>query len=437
MTSPANISQITLFIDDVDKFNIANELVNAIYNFTQNELKAWLYCLAALRPAGTNNNTYIYRINCKEVAIELGILKDKNSFNRTIFSLYRNIKKKEIRIVKKTAQKWDDGNYLDVNFFSSVEYDKGFIEVVIDPKLHQYLFNLTSGFTELQRMELCSLSSTFAIRVYILLMQVKNVGYREDDIEEFKKLLRIEEKYKSFADLRRYVLNKAEEELRSKTSMRNLYYTTDARQGVKATRICWTLYPNMMNITETPARLNTREKKPVLLFDEKQKKLYETLKKLHISERRAKKFVESIEPVVIESNIAYCKKQFANKELDDQGAAAYLARAISDDYAKGTRSKAEQKRLAKARADELAKEQIELIEKETAVADIYESYLADLSAAKFLALLEKIAAYAVSSNLPFDIEAAKREGKAHFSKSLRAKLLLHKYIEIYPNDTDL
>lgn len=82
-----------------------------------------------------------------------------------------------------------------------------------------YLTQLKNKFTGISIKNVSSLKRTYSIRLYELLIQYKEIGYRTITIENFRIMLNIEDKYDLFKDLDKYVLKPAIKELNEKSNL--------------------------------------------------------------------------------------------------------------------------------------------------------------------------------------------------------------------------
>lgn len=91
----------------------------------------------------------------------------------------------------------------------------GIAHVKIDEDLAPYLFDLGQKFTQYQLYNVLAMKSSFSVRMYELM---KSYEFRKSiifDIDKLKKILMVEnvKSYNRFPDFRRYVLEKAQEEI--------------------------------------------------------------------------------------------------------------------------------------------------------------------------------------------------------------------------------
>ena len=172
-------------------------------------------------------------------------------------TFYRDIKKVCKKLVSTTIEikrpENPDG-CLITPWFSQAEYwpSHGYVEFCISKGLKPYLLQLQNRFTTYHLKQVMDLQSTYSIRVYELLRQFlplnsvkqgKNVAYREITIDDLRGYLGIDgDKYSLFSNLRRRVIDKAQEELEAKTDLK--FFFEPIRQGRKIHAIKFTIYNN-------------------------------------------------------------------------------------------------------------------------------------------------------------------------------------------------
>lgn len=97
----------------------------------------------------------------------------------------------------------------------------GIAHIKLDEDLVPYLFDLKNRFTSYGLRNILCMKSQYSIRLYELLKSYKIQVKKTFTIEEFKKLLMIEDikSYNRFPDLRRYVLEPAMKEINEYTDI--------------------------------------------------------------------------------------------------------------------------------------------------------------------------------------------------------------------------
>lgn len=94
---------------------------------------------------------------------------------------------------------------------------EGKVSLSFSPDLKPYLCNLKEKFTMYHLSDVSGLKKVYSIRLFELLKQYFEVGGRWISVEKFRAILELNDKYKKFAELKRWVITPAIKELNQKT----------------------------------------------------------------------------------------------------------------------------------------------------------------------------------------------------------------------------
>ena len=124
------------------------------------------------------------------------------------------------------------------NFISYGKYEEGegnfYIEIASSFK--PYLLKLKEFFSRIPIKYTYVLTSRYSIRLYELLKQYQETGFRIDKIEDLREMLGVEEhEYKAFKDFEKWVLKRAINEINEKTDLQVSY--VKKKTGRKITHI--------------------------------------------------------------------------------------------------------------------------------------------------------------------------------------------------------
>src|SRR5574344_1696434 len=169
-----------------------NFLINAksTYKYTLNELKLIYHLIANILPSDTNLE--IKKVSIRELNF---IVTDSNNYSK----IGKELEKLKIKIIKLP-------NGYEVNWFSCLKYENGFIEYSFDTRLKEFLLNINSNFTSYYLTNVLNLKSAYSIRIFELLFQLKDKGYRTIFLNDLRECLGIPISY-SNKDIRRLIQN--------------------------------------------------------------------------------------------------------------------------------------------------------------------------------------------------------------------------------------
>lgn len=188
-----------------DKLTIVkhNNLNEAAYDLPLDARRLILSAIAKIRSKNEIVPEHI-TVYCEEFAKQWG-LKSNNAYNQLKKArdvLYEN----SIRI-----KKLDNGEVWDVRWIDAAAYQdgEGYIKIAFSERIKPYLSNLESHFTIYRLAEIKNIKSTHAIRIYELLMQYKDTGWYQTEVETLKETLCISDKYSLWSEFKRNVVEKS------------------------------------------------------------------------------------------------------------------------------------------------------------------------------------------------------------------------------------
>jgi len=225
-------------VEEVNKINkkavatIHNNLIQARHKLSLEEIRLMDTIISFIQPEDDDFKVY---------KIPVSIFKDvygeqrKDIYDvakRTIEGLLS--KPIKIESINKDGKK----SFKMFNFISYGEYieGQGSFYISISPQFKPYLLKLKEFFTKIPIKYTYILRSRYAIRLYELLKQYEETGFRVDKIEDLREMLGVEKnEYTRFVDFERWVLKKGIKEINEKTDLEVSY--TKKRTGRRITHI--------------------------------------------------------------------------------------------------------------------------------------------------------------------------------------------------------
>lgn len=215
-----------------------NELIQKNrFELSLSEQKTIAYICSMIQPINPKDNIkgvlyqLEYEFNIREYCKICGIdyARGKN---------YKDIKATLKRLSDRSIWLDDGESEILMRWLSYIEIKKKSEKVLIeiDCTIAPYLFNLKEKFTQYQLYNILAMKSAFSIRIYEL---VKSYAYQKNktfEIDELKHLLMVSniKSYNNFKDFRRFVLEKALQEINRLTDLKISYETiTKGRKVVK------------------------------------------------------------------------------------------------------------------------------------------------------------------------------------------------------------
>jgi plasmid replication initiation protein len=188
-----------------------NDLINSCISEMSIFQKRFMYYVISLIDR-YDADFQVYRIQALDI-IKLAGISGKGWYQRMRSEL-RSLMGITIEIKK-------ENGFLMMNWVSSIEYNKGFIEVSLDPKLKPYLLLLQERFTVFKLQHVFRMGSTHSMRLYELLKQYENFGERKFELPALRQALNIApESYRNYNSLRTGVLERAQKDFEKCADLR-------------------------------------------------------------------------------------------------------------------------------------------------------------------------------------------------------------------------
>ena len=189
----------------------SNDLIRKTrYNLTATEMKIVIYLISKL--VATDKEIRKVNINIKDFCALINVQTNGREYE-AIKQSVRTLRDKSYWLTMPNGDEllfsWID--------FSYIQKRNGNIEITLSKSLEPFLLQLRGNYTAYPFREILSLSGKHSIRLYEYLRSFLYKGYARVSIQELKKILNIENKYKDWRDLKKTVIDPSIHEIRMKT----------------------------------------------------------------------------------------------------------------------------------------------------------------------------------------------------------------------------
>ena len=205
---------IILFMDS--KITKSNSLINASYRLSLNELRIVLYGLSFINPLEKEFKLG-HRFSLCEMADFYQIPPvDRPSFYKQIKdALVKQFWKREFTHYCEHRKEMISRRWL---IEISHGREDGTLAYHYNPLISKELQNLSGRFTSYFLSNVANMKSAYSIRIYELAIMYLNMSKKkkttfEIRVIDLKKKLEVQHKYKNFADLKRFILERAKKDL--------------------------------------------------------------------------------------------------------------------------------------------------------------------------------------------------------------------------------
>jgi plasmid replication initiation protein len=212
--------------NDKQILRVHNSFIQAIFSLSVDAKK--LLLAIWLHTNGSGKNIQIYRADImKKVGIDLKNLS-KEHREKIIEELMTKII--TIRDID------NPNNFTKIQLVYKTKYENGILYTNIDEDLMKYIREARDRlFTRFNIQNIKPLTSTHAIRIYLLCKEFEDTGWLKMTLDDFKKKFELEYKYKQIFDLKRRVLEVAKKQINENTDI-TIDYELE-KQGRKYTHI--------------------------------------------------------------------------------------------------------------------------------------------------------------------------------------------------------
>lgn len=195
----------------VRKVTQANELVQASYRLTLYEKKLILTALSFCD--SRKDVPKKITITASEFSEVSGV--DINHSYEKLYKAADNLYERSIKI--ETSDETDEFRWIQRKIIK--HKGEGQITIFWSTPVIKYISQLKQQFTTYNLASVGRLNSFYSIRLYELLMQFNSTKERLITVKKLRKIFDIEDKYKTWRDLRRYVIDPAVSELNQRTEL--------------------------------------------------------------------------------------------------------------------------------------------------------------------------------------------------------------------------
>jgi len=202
-----------------------NELIQAGYRLSLNEMRIVLYGLSLINPV-SEEFPLEYQIETHKFIKLFELESNKDIYSQIKETVMTKFWEREFTIdiheeeEKKQRLRW----------LSGVEYsDKtGFLKIFINPQLKHLLHQLKGHFTSYHLDKISSFQSGYSVRIYEISLMNLNQSNKNKcsfwiEIAHLKEKLDISEKYKQFADFNKRILEPVKKDINKHSDIRLSY----------------------------------------------------------------------------------------------------------------------------------------------------------------------------------------------------------------------
>jgi plasmid replication initiation protein len=205
----------------------SNQVIEASYQLSATEQRIVLAAISKIGRNATVTDEEIYRVTVEDIK-KLGIHEK---------TAYRDLKEGVNRLYDRSINLAIDEESIKMRWVQSIRFleSRGVIGIRFTKEILPFISNLSREFTKYFLSDISGMNSAYAIRFYELLSQYRSIGKREIVVDDIRKMLELGKRYPLFADLKRWVIDTAIDQINQHSPIHVTY--EQKKTGRKITHI--------------------------------------------------------------------------------------------------------------------------------------------------------------------------------------------------------
>lgn len=205
----------------------SNQVIEASYQLSSTEQRIVLAAISKIGRDAEITDDEIYRVTVDD-------LKNLGVHEKTA---YRDLKDGVNRLYERSINLAIDDESIKMRWVQSIRFleSKSVVGLRFSKEILPFISNLSREFTKYSLSDIAGMSSAYAIRIYELLSQYRSIGKREISVESLRTMLELGKRYPLFADLKRWVIDTAVDQINEYSPLSVKY--EQKKTGRKVTHI--------------------------------------------------------------------------------------------------------------------------------------------------------------------------------------------------------
>ena len=217
----------------------SNQVIEASYQLSSTEQRIVLAAISKISRYEEITDDEIYRVTVDD-------LKNLGVHEKTA---YRDLKDGVNRLYDRSINLAIDDESIKMRWVQSIRFleSKSVVGLRFSKEILPFISNLSREFTKYSLSDIAGMSSAYAIRIYELLSQYRSIGKREISVESLRKMLELGKRYPLLADLKRWVIDTAVDQINEYSPLNVTY--EQKKTGRKVTHILFSFKEKTKSIS--------------------------------------------------------------------------------------------------------------------------------------------------------------------------------------------
>ena len=219
----------------------SNQVIEASYQLSAVEQRIILAAISLIPKNQIITDDELYPVSVNELQL-LGVHEK---------TAYRDLKEGINRLYERSINLSVDDKSIKMRWVQEVQFldSQGIIGIRFSKPILPFISNLSREFTKYALSDIAGISSAYAIRIYELLVQYRQIGKREISVENLRTMLELGKKYPLFADFKKRVIDTAVDQINEYSPLKVEY--EQKKTGRKVTHIRFSFKEKTKGLNES------------------------------------------------------------------------------------------------------------------------------------------------------------------------------------------
>lgn len=243
----------------------SNQVIEASYQLSAVEQRIILVAIARIPKGQEITDDQLYPVSVAELQ-HLGVHEK---------TAYRDLKEGINKLYERSINLNIDDKSIKMRWVQEIQFldSQSIIGIRFSKPILPFISNLSREFTKYALSDIAGMSSSYAIRIYELLVQYRSIGRREISVDSLRIMLELGKKYPLFADFKKRVIDTAIDQINEYSPLKVTY--EQKKTGRKVTHIIFSFKEKSKSITHTSKDFYQLSDAQINLFGNQLSRLHE------------------------------------------------------------------------------------------------------------------------------------------------------------------
>ena len=233
------IRKINGFVLNKNHVVKSNQVIEASYQLSAIEQRIVLAAISRIPKNQPIIDDELYPVSVSELQL-LGVHEK---------TAYRDLKEGINRLYERSINLSIDDKSIKMRWVQEIQFfdSKSIIGIRFSKPILPFISNLSREFTKYALSDIAGINSAYAIRIYELLVQYRQIGKREISVDSLRTMLELGKKYPLFADFKKRVIDTAVDQINEYSPLKVTY--EQKKTGRKVTHILFSFKEKTKSIS--------------------------------------------------------------------------------------------------------------------------------------------------------------------------------------------